>query len=198
MVCLALLLPLAAREKSAPLHFDGFHAYAFAMPTPRPLSRGESRARALSLLRALVGGLTASARAVERRTGVTNAQLFLLRELAANGSLPIGDLALRAKTQASTASIVVARLARAGFVTKHHAPDDKRRTLVTITTAGQRLVRAAPVPPTARLLAALKHLSALQARALVRGLEPLVRDLRFEAEDPPMLFEGRVARRRGR
>lgn len=145
-----------------------------------------------------MGGLTASARAVERRTGVTNAQLFLLRELGAGRSLSVGELALRAKTQASTASIVVARLARAGLVTKQPALDDKRRTLVMLTAAGQRLLRAAPVPPTARLLTALDRLAAAEARALVQGLEPLVREMGFVAADPPMLFEERVARRRAR
>ena len=41
------------------------------MPSPRT-----PRARALESLRVLVGALTRSARAVEQRTGITNAQLF--------------------------------------------------------------------------------------------------------------------------
>ena len=40
------------------------------------------RAQALERVRTLVAALSHSARAVERRTGVTNAQLFLLQQLA--------------------------------------------------------------------------------------------------------------------
>jgi len=157
------------------------------MPTRnRPRS---GRANALGQLRALISGLSTSARAVERRTGVTNAQLFLLQQLATDGPHSLGELAARAQTTPSTVSIVVARLGRAGLVTKIRAAEDRRRAVVTLTAAGRRLIRRAPEAPTARLLAALERLTSGEARTLERGLAPLLHHLALSADNPPLLFE---------
>ena len=166
------------------------------MPNSRLVAN--DRRRVLGLVRALVNGLTASARAVERRTGVTNAQLFLLRELATHGPLAVGALAVRARTQPSTASIVVARLVRAGLVSKVRSTEDRRRAVVRLTAKGRRVVHAAPTPPTSRLLQALDGLTERECAVLAGGLAPLVAHLGFAAEHAPMLFEGRAGERRPR
>ena len=50
-------------------------------------TRQQLRAHTLDAIRALVGALARSARSVERRTGVTTAQLFVLRQLAESDTL---------------------------------------------------------------------------------------------------------------
>jgi len=151
------------------------------------------RDRVLAQLRTLVAALTSSARAVERRTGITNAQLFLLLELSGEGPMGIGDLAERARTQPSTVSIVVSRLERAGLVTKVRAPEDRRAVLVHVTKKGRDLAKHAPVPPTERLLEALGKLSSRDAAVLACGLAPLVRSIAPEVHEPPLMFEESVA-----
>lgn len=166
------------------------------MPASQTTARASSQRRALQLLRVLVDALTSSARAVEERTGVTNAQLFLLQTLAADGPLGIGELAARARTQSSTVSIVIGRLVRARLVRKSRGGEDGRRAIVTLTAAGRRLAARAPVAPTARVIAALDALDPREARGLVGGLEILVRGLEPSATAAPMLFEARRARRK--
>ena len=90
-----------------------------------------SRVRALDGLRVIVGALTHSARAVEQHTGVTNAQLFLLQQIAGSAGLSVNDLAARARTQQSTVSIVIGRLVRAGYVRKGRDTADGRRVVRT-------------------------------------------------------------------
>jgi DNA-binding MarR family transcriptional regulator len=143
----------------------------------------------LDLVRALVDRLTSSARAVERHTGVTNAQLFLLQQLAAEGPLSVNDLAERARTQQSTVSIVVSRLTRGGLVRKARAASDARRVVLTLSPKGRRLLRHAPLPPTASLMAALRKLTARDARALALGLGALVKHLGPLPRTPSLLFE---------
>ena len=121
--------------------------YIHRMATPS--RQGARRAEGLSLLRALVANLSSSARAVERQTGITNAQLFLLQELASSGPSSLGDLAEMARTQPSTVSIVIGRLQKAGYVTRKPATDDRRRVVIALTAAGTRLVVRAPVAPPA-------------------------------------------------
>src|ERR671935_128422 len=109
--------------------------------TPQPAAE---RALALQCIRALVGTLSRSARAVERRTGVTNAQLFVLQQLAAGEGLSINELAARALTGQNTVSTVVARLVERGLVRRKRAEDDARRAVVSLPPAGRRLLERAP------------------------------------------------------
>jgi DNA-binding MarR family transcriptional regulator len=164
-----------------------------------PAVASVARSEALAMLRALVGALSASARAVEQRTGVTNAQLFLLQQLASAGPCSLGELTELAHTQPSTVSLVIGRLQRAGLVTRVRAADDRRRAVIALTPAGRRLVRRAPTAPTARLLDAMHVLDERDATHLVRGLKPLLDEIGASYESPPMMFESSTspaARRR--
>jgi DNA-binding MarR family transcriptional regulator len=162
------------------------------------VKRGSARARteALALLRALVEELRRSARTIESRTGVSNAQLFLLRELRAHGPLSVNDLAVSARTGPSTASIVVQRLVRAGLAAKARSRADARSVMVTLTPAGRRVIRRAPAPTTAKLISAIEEISDADARALSRGLQSLARALKLAPHAPPLLFEDLPVRRR--
>jgi DNA-binding MarR family transcriptional regulator len=156
-------------------------------------------AEVLAMLRALVAGLSASARAIEHRTGITNAQLFLLQSLSSGGPSSLGSLAERARTQPSTVSLLVGRLQRAGLVTKDRATDDRRRAVIALTDAGRVLIRRAPVTPTEKVLSALERLSPQAATALRTGLAPLLQHLELAWDEPPLMFEQPPSRReRGR
>jgi DNA-binding MarR family transcriptional regulator len=143
----------------------------------------------LRSFRTIIAALSRSARAVETRTGVTNAQLFVLQQLRADEMLGINDLAARARTGQSAVSIVVRRLVRRGLVRRHRSIIDRRRVGVTLTAAGRALVRHAPEPPTARLLAAVGQLDPRDLRALARGVAALMEAMGVGEETPPMLFE---------
>lgn len=145
--------------------------------------------RALDHIRTLVAVLSHSARAVERSTGVTNAQLFLLQQLAQADSLSVNDLAARARTQQSTVSIVVGRLVRAGLAAKKKSADDGRIAIISLTAKGRRLLLHAPAPPTIALLRAIEALSARESLALATGMDALVRALDLTAPEVTMLFE---------
>jgi DNA-binding MarR family transcriptional regulator len=153
------------------------------------------RAATLEGVRKLIATLSHSARAVERTTGITNAQLFLLQQLAESESLSVNDLAARARTQQSTVSIVVARLVRAGLAAKGKSREDGRIAVITLTPKGRRLLRHAPTPPTSALLRAVERLSDRQARALSSGVHALLGALDLTPYAVTMLFEHAPTRR---
>src|SRR5579871_3350761 len=150
------------------------------------------RVVALQCVRALVKVLRRSARAVERRTGVTNAQLFILRQLAATDGLSINEIADRALTGQNTVSTIVARLARQSLVRRGRVLSDGRRVVVTLTPTGRRLLRHAPEPPTARLLTALDRMPVGSVAALGRTIRALLQALGASDEVAGMLFENGV------
>ena len=153
-------------------------------------TRQRLRVHTLDAIRALVGALTRSARSVERRTGVTTAQLFVLRQLAESDTLSLGEIADRTLTRQSTVSVVVARLVERGLVRRARASDDRRRLELSLTMAGLRLLARAPEPTTGRLLVALDELTNEQLEALSTGLDALIGALGLESRAAGMLFEG--------
>jgi len=147
------------------------------------------RSVALRSLRAIVASLGRSARSVESRTGLTNGQLFLLRELAATSAMTVTELSERARARHNTVSTMLGRLVQAGLVRKARTATDGRRAMVSLTPAGHRTVRRAPTPPTTSLLDALHRLTDAEARALAKGLAALGAALGVSPTEAPLLFE---------
>lgn len=151
-------------------------------------SSSRRTARAVECIRRLVSALGESARSVEQRTGLTNAQLFLLRQLDREPGLSINALAERAMTQQSTVSLLVRRLEEAGYVERTRSAADARQVLVTLTRRGRMVTRRAPRTPLGRMVESLDRLPAAEVEALIRGLGSLLRDMRVPAARGP-LFE---------
>jgi DNA-binding MarR family transcriptional regulator len=141
-------------------------------------------------LRRLVHTMHTSSSETERRLGLTGAQLFVLTQLSATPSLSINALAERTMTHQSTVSVVVRRLVRRKLVKKVRAADDVRRVVLTLTAAGNTLLRKAPEAMQIRLARAIHELPDPDRRALGRGLASLVTAL--GGDTPPtaaMFFE---------
>ena len=164
------------------------------MSQNRPASRTQRApnpavAEVLADIRTLVSALGRSARAVEQGTGISNAQLFLLRELAAADGLTINELAARAMTSQSTVSLLVTRLETAGFVRRARAKTDARRVRVVLTRQGAAVAERAPEPPTGQLIGALERLTKRELSDLARSLGALLAQLNLATPDAVPLFE---------
>jgi DNA-binding MarR family transcriptional regulator len=146
-------------------------------------------AEALQNVRALVEGLSKSAQGVESRTGVTNAQLFLLQQIRTGRHLTVNDLAARALTTQSTVSIVLSRLERKGLVKRTRSPVDRRSVVLQLTATGKRVLRRAPRAATSEVMGALARLTTAELHALSHGLRALGRELGLAVKPPSMLFE---------
>ena len=165
--------------------------------------RGQSGAltpdgtKALQAVRGLVGALSQSARLIEQRTGVSNAQLFLLQQIAAEPDLSVNALAARAMTHQSTASVVLSRLERRGLVQRARSADDRRSVVLRLTPAGRRLLRRAPPPATNQIVDAIARLTPAEVKMLRQGVCALGREAGFQCEEPPLLFEEESTRPHG-
>lgn len=92
------------------------------------------------------------------RTTVAGSELWALVTLSESDCMTIGDLAARMYVHISTLSLLIDRLARAGLVKRDRCRSDRRVVYVCITPQGRKLLRAAPVPPRARLPKGLERL----------------------------------------
>lgn len=162
------------------------------MPRKPPSADDHRRRAVVQGLRALVADLRSSARAVETRTGLTNAQLYVLQLLAgASRPLSVGQVATIALSSPAAISTIVARLGRKGLLSRRTAASDGRRVELTLTPAGRTILRRAPVPATARLVEAVSALPPATLRTLAAGISALADELGVDVHAPAFLFEDR-------
>jgi DNA-binding MarR family transcriptional regulator len=168
---------------------------------PRSTSRSPARRRAASAtslyevarsvidgVRRLDRGLRLAARRVERKTGLSAAQLFVLHQLDEAPATALNDLAIRTYTDRSSVSGVVDRLEQAGLVTRQTSVRDRRQSEIRITARGKRKLAAAPAAPTDLLIEGIRALPRSTATRLGAGLAELNAVLGFE--EAALLFTG--------
>lgn len=149
-----------------------------------------SAARTMDAARHLVRALAGSARAVQARTGISGAQLFILRQLAgADRPLSVNELAELTLTHQSTVSGVLTRLVERRLVTRTPSPDDGRRAAVSLTARGRALVADAPPTVQTQLVTGLGKLTAAQRTILAETLEAWLEASGLGGEPAPLFFE---------
>ena len=154
--------------------------------------------RILDAIRRLVQLLRLSDRAAQARVGLSAAQLFVLSELGKDGALSLKELAERTRTDQSSVSVVVARLVKAGLITRDRAEDDARRLVLKLSRTGRAVLQRAPVIAQERLLEALETLSPPARRQFADAFAKVLGAMGAEKGTPPMLFEESPAAKRKR
>ncbi|HSK48719.1 MAG TPA: MarR family transcriptional regulator [Coriobacteriia bacterium] len=99
---------------------------------------------------------------------VSPPQLMVLLVLAHSGPTKAGDLATPLGIKAPATTSLLDSLERDGFVTREHAADDRRVTLVSLTEAGEAVLAVAKERRREHMRALLGTLSTDDIRALIR------------------------------
>jgi MarR family transcriptional regulator, organic hydroperoxide resistance regulator len=133
---------------------------------PLPSEDGRKQGRMLTVLaqfRVLFRSIRQHYQRVQRRSGVTGAQLWALAHVAAHPGTKMGDLARALAIHPSTASNLVRRLEALALVARQRKGRDQRTVQLYLTAKGARALKRAPQP----LIGVLQHaLSELPARRL--------------------------------
>ena len=154
------------------------------MSRPR---RVELATQVVDDFRRIVQILRGSARRAERELGVSGAQLFVLQKLAEAPADSLNDLAERTLTHQSSVSVVVARLVERGLVARSRSSEDARRLELSLTAAGRRRLRDAPIVPQLQLVDAVLLLRPRDLQLLARLLRRLVEAM-GATRIPPVMF----------
>ena len=84
--------------------------------------------------------LRARSRAWQQRAPLTPAQYHLLLALSNEPGLGVGEMAAAAGCTSPTATRILDGLERDGVVARQASTEDRRRTIVSLTTKGKRLL----------------------------------------------------------
>lgn len=155
-----------------------------------PSARVAQARRIADDIRRMVRGLRDSAARAQRESGLSSAQLFVLRQLGEANALSVNELAGRTHTHQSSVSVVAQRLVERGLVLRRPGAD-ARRVELSLTLRGRRLLPRTPEPLQETLFAALERLSPRVRARLSSSLAALVREMGLARSSPQMFFEDR-------
>lgn len=119
---------------------------------------------------------------VERRSGVSGAQLWAMERIAATRGLAPGDLARELAIHPSTASNLLARLEELKLVERRRRHTDQRRVQLYLTERGKAVMAKAPRPLKGVLQQALADMPAAHLATLHKGLDELLALMRSRDE----------------
>ncbi len=115
-------------------------------------------------------------RQTRRETGTLSAaRLGALSAIVARGPLSLKDLAAAQKVRAPTMSRIVDALVRDGLISREQDPANRRSIKIAATDQGATLVRQGQKDNMRVLATRLTRLGDSERRALLRGVELIVR-----------------------
>ena len=150
--------------------------------------RARDTAASLQGLRRIVRQLRLANSGVEKTTGLSAAQLYVLEMVTEAPGASLSELAERTLTDRTSVSAVVDRLVGRSLVDRRRSTSDRRRVEIVPTEAGLALLGRAPHPPARHLLDGLASLDDRQLRRLAVALTRLVRGMGIAREPATMMF----------
>jgi DNA-binding MarR family transcriptional regulator len=137
-------------------------------------------------LRRIVKSLQNYSQKVYSHFGITGPQLWVLKTIYQNGSLPLGELSKRMYLHPSTLTAAVDRLEKKGYVLRNRIEKDRRVINVQLTRKGSTLAKRAPKPIQGKMIYGLRKLKKDELFLIYRSVEKLVELM--EAQDVKVTF----------
>jgi DNA-binding MarR family transcriptional regulator len=140
-------------------------------------------------LRRIIKSLQNYSQNVNSHFGITGPQLWVIKTIYQNGSLPLGELSKRMYLHPSTLTAAVDRLEKKGYVLRNRIEKDRRVINVQLTPKGIRLAKRAPKPIQGKMIYGLRKLEKYELSLIYRSVERLVEIMEAEKVKVTFLFD---------
>lgn len=100
----------------------------------------------LKLFRIIVKSANRHFHAIEKAVGIGGAALWALAEIAEHTEMTVSGLAQAMSIHQSTASNLIDKLEKTGYLRRYKNSQDKRVVYLQLTEAGQAVLSRAPMP----------------------------------------------------
>ena len=128
----------------------------------------------LGKFRILIRAAQRHSAAIQKRCGISGAQLWMLQELRDAPGMRVGELATRMAIHQTTTSNLLDSLEKSGYVMKSRDESDQRVVNLSLTPSGAKVLRKAPQPARGMLPEALAKVSDADRSKLNAGLQALL------------------------
>jgi DNA-binding MarR family transcriptional regulator len=113
-------------------------------------------------------------RELQEKHGITGPQLGVLRHIAQNSHTTLTELASTLQLHITTVDSFIERLHKRKLIRKRRGRDDKRSVEISISAAGEKILRAAPIGGFMKLNDNLEKLPEKELQKIYDALEKLV------------------------
>lgn len=137
----------------------------------------EKATKVLRRFRVIFNAVKNHFRSVERKAGVSGAQVWALSVIQSNPGTGVNQLARAMDVHQSTASNLVRALVESGMVASAREGDDRRAVQLYLTTKGHKALAKAPGPFAGVLPEALEHLDTQTLARLERDLAAVIQQI---------------------
>lgn len=160
-----------------------------ALTSPPRIDRRYAELTIVNSFRRVMRAIRLSATEIQAQTGLSAAQLYVLRQIAEDGKgQSIGELADKTLTDRSSVASVVDRLVALDMASRTRSDEDRRRAEVRITERGREAVASAAPPPTYMMVHALESFHDDDLATLARLLDKMVRTMGIDRTAPTMFM----------
>ena len=140
----------------------------------KPVPRNVAISGIMQSLRRIFKAIQDYSQEVSQKFGITGPQLWALKTLSTNGSLPLGQLSKLMYLHPSTITGVVDRLEKKGYVARDRVHKDRRVVMVQLTPEGKKIVSKAPNPIQGKMVYGLNRLKQKNLYSIYDAVEKLV------------------------
>ena len=153
---------------------------------PKQISRDIAISDIMQSLRRIFKAIQVYSQEVSQNFGITGPQLWALKILSINGSLPLGQLSQKMYLHPSTISGVVDRLEQKGYVVRDRGHEDRRVVMVQLTPKGKKVISKTPNPIQGKMIYGLRNLKRGDLNAIYHSVVKLVKMV--EAQNMKVTF----------
>ena len=128
----------------------------------------------LIAIRRIIQSVDMHSRYLVRHFGLTGPQLIILQEISSHKEVSISEIAKAVSLGQPTVTGILERLENRGLITRRRSEQDKRKILISITEACERLMEKAPPPMQEHFIDAFYHLQDWEQSMMLASLQRIV------------------------
>lgn len=125
----------------------------------------------------------ANMQSLEKQSGLSGAQLWALWQLSVAPGMKVSELAKALFIHLSTASNLLDKLEKRGYLFRQRSANDSRVVFLHLTPEGEEVVRRLPGPLQGKLRNALQQMPSTQLEELRSGIVALLVQMEMPAEE---------------
>jgi DNA-binding MarR family transcriptional regulator len=125
----------------------------------------------LVALRRIIRAADLHSRHLVKTTGLTSAQLLLMRTLRESGPMTINKLSNIIQLSQATVTTILDRLEGRGLISRERSTEDKRKVFVDLTEAGKNDIAETPLPLQERFVREFSQLAGWEQTLILSSLQ---------------------------